>query len=85
MRERERHELKVDNMIQTRMIFASTSPMPTDKLFGHSCDISFPSPSVTSLSSSSTESETLGEDRESEEPWEPCSDKDASRWQEGKK
>lgn len=39
---RERDASKVMNVIQTCMIFASTSPLPTDGQMEHSCNINFP-------------------------------------------
>lgn len=56
----ERDASKVTRMIQTCMIFAST----TQGFFS--------SPSGTSPSPSSTGLEPLVEDREVEEPWDPC-------------
>lgn len=71
------------NVIQTRMIFANTSALPTDGQMGQ-----FSSPSVTSPSPSSTELETLVEDREVEEPWDPCREGEGwterAGWQEKK-
>lgn len=55
-----------------RVIFANSLPFPTDERMRHAGHINFSSPSLTGPSPSSTELETLVEDREVEEPCDSC-------------